>query len=132
MTNKLLIQQFKTIIHSLLPDELSQLFGLLKRFSKQQIKKSSSSVGYKCWQTLIEFEQIRAAGFGRDENEATLTCIRNFTDVMLEQEERFSDYVCVLKAALKELRNPSNEEKVNESNFWSGMNQSFEDNVNIE
>ena len=68
------------------------------------------------------YEDLIATGFGRDEGEASLNCVKNFIDCMLAQEDRI-DLFNVLKASLKELKEP---DEPADSNYSSLFNNSFE------
>ncbi len=109
MANKLVHQQLKNIIRSLSDRELEKVLLNFENVSSAKIERSCKMVSYK-WYYLVydiychSYEATISSknrkangmfnynnnsygiGYGRSENEASMNCIKNFLEFVIEED----------------------------------------------
>jgi len=86
MANKLVQQQLKNVLRGLNDNDIEKILSTYEILSNTQINKNCRMVSYKCYEATMIHKTLTANGYGRTEVEASANCIKNFLEMIMEDE----------------------------------------------
>jgi len=86
MANKLVQQQLKNVLRGLNDTDIEKILSTYEILSNTQINKNCRMVSYKCYEATMTHKTLTANGYGRTEAEASANCIKNFLEMIMEDE----------------------------------------------
>jgi len=86
MANKLVQQQLKNVLRGLNDNDIEKILSTYEILSNTQINKNCRMVSYKCYEATMTHKTLTANGYGRTEVEASANCIKNFLEMIMEDE----------------------------------------------
>ena len=95
--NRPLQKQLKTLISSMPEKDLKSLFNTLRQTLGIYIECTCKEISYKCFEASFSGKNKAASGYGRNDQEAICNGIRNFLEVLIDDE----DMCMIIKLSLK-------------------------------
>ncbi|EAR83029.1 hypothetical protein TTHERM_01027550 (macronuclear) [Tetrahymena thermophila SB210] len=108
--NKILSQPLLSIISTLNEDDLLRVFNSFISYSEFSIEKNCKITSYKCYESVYVCNGKKATGFGRNEKEANVNCIRNLIQLLLSDDK----VTKIFRDCLKKMNEDQQFEKISQ------------------